>query len=61
MGKENTEEGEIVKEYLIVYMDDDKVKNYLVEAINKKQALKEIQFHYEGIVINVIELGDVNE
>lgn len=61
MGKENIEEGEIVKEYLIVYMDDDKVKNYLVEAINKKQALKEMQFYYEGIVINIIELGDVNE
>lgn len=50
-----------MKEYLIVYMDDDKVKNYLVEAINKKQALKEMQFYYEGIVINIIELGDVNE
>lgn len=61
MGKENIEEGEIVKEYLIVYMDNDKVKNIIVEAINKKQALKEMQFYHEGIVINIIELGDVNE
>lgn len=57
----NKEEGEIMKEYLIVYIYNNKIDNHYVEAINKKEALKIMGLYNDGIVINIIELGDSNE
>ena len=68
----NKEEKEIMKEYLIVYMEYEEIydengyvinkipyiKNEIIKANNIKEIIEE-KFFYE--VLNIIEIGDSNE